>query len=312
MLCGTTHLIDAMVFWWPAYRLGALIRFLTGVVSLFTVYALYKLLPMIYRLRTLDELEAEIIERKKAEEEIRHQHVLMKATEDLMAKKDEFMSIASHELKTPLTTIKSYVQVLLGKARADGDNFRIDALSRVEKQANKMAMLIQNLLDNAKLLEGKFDLVIERFNTHELLTEVVNDAKIISSSHEIVMKDCEQVFIWADRTKIAHVMENLISNAVKYSPVGSTITIGCKTVDNQAQISVSDTGIGIAKKDQERLFERFYRVENEKIKNVAGFGIGLYLVAEILRIHESRIFVESTESVGSKFYFNLPLSNEHL
>lgn len=225
-------------------------------------------------------------------------------------RKNDFITIASHELKTPLTTIKSYVQLLLAKARTDEDTFRINALARVEKQANKMSILIQNFLNNAKLLEGKFDLVVERFNTHELLLEVVEDAKILSPSHHMLMKDCEEVFVIADRYKIAQVMENLISNAVKYSPIGSTITIGCKTIDGYAQISVSDTGIGIDKKDQARLFDRFYRVENDKLKNVAGFGIGLYLVAEILRFHESRIFVESTANVGSRFYFDLPIASD--
>lgn len=225
-------------------------------------------------------------------------------------RKNDFITIASHELKTPLTTIKSYVQILLARSRADQDNFRIDALARVEKQANKMTILIQNFLNNAKLLEGKFDLVVERFNTHALLLEVVEDAKVLSPNHKIVMNDCEDVFVIADRYKIAQVMENLVSNAVKYSPVGSTVMIGCKTLNGYAQISVSDTGIGIDKKDQAKLFDRFYRVENDKLKNVAGFGIGLYLVAEILRFHESRILVDSVANSGSKFFFDLPVASE--
>jgi two-component system sensor histidine kinase VicK len=224
-------------------------------------------------------------------------------------RKNDFITIASHELKTPLTTIKSYVQILLAKAKADQDKFRIDALTRVEKQANKMTILVKNFLNNAKLLEGKFDLVIERFNTHQLLSEVVEDAKTLSPTHKLVMKDCENVFVVADRNKIGQVLENLISNAVKYSPVGSTITLGCKRTNGHAQISVSDTGIGIEKKDQAKLFDRFYRVDNDKLKNVAGFGIGLYLVAEILRFHESRILVDSTANVGSKFYFDLPIAS---
>ena len=227
-------------------------------------------------------------------------------------RKNDFITIASHELKTPLTTIKSYVQILLAKARTEQDRFRIDALSRVEKQANKMSILIQNFLNNAKLLEGKFDLVVERFNTHELLVEIVDDAKTLSPTHELVMKDCEEVFVIADRSKIAQVMENLVSNAVKYSPAGSTITIGCKTFGDFAQISVTDTGVGIDRKDQAKLFDRFYRVENEKIKNVAGFGIGLYLVAEILRFHDSKILVESAEDAGSKFYFELPIAHNKI
>jgi two-component system sensor histidine kinase VicK len=233
-------------------------------------------------------------------------------TEQKMAetRKNDFITIASHELKTPLTTIKSFVQLLLSKAHKDQDNFRIDALSKVEKHANKMSILIQNFLNNAKLLEGKFDLKLERFNTHDLLNEVVQDAKMLSPTHKLVMKDCEEVFVVADRNKIGQVLENMISNAVKYSPVGSTITIACKTVDGHAQLSVTDTGIGIDKKDQEKIFDRFYRVQNEKLKNVSGFGIGLYLVAEILRFHESRIFVDSKANLGSRFYFDLPTSNQ--
>jgi len=182
-------------------------------------------------------------------------------------RKNDFITIASHEFKTPLTTIKSYVQLLLTKAQKDQDTFRVNALSRVEKQANKMLILIQNFLNNAKLLEGKFNLVVERFSTHALLLEVVEDAKILSPSPEIVMKDCEDVFVVADRNKIGQVMENLVSNAVKYSPVGSTITIGCKTIDGHAQISVSDTGIGIDKKDQKNYLTGFtaLKVSNSKM-----------------------------------------------
>ena len=99
LLCGTTHLLDAIMFWWPAYRLSGLIRLLTGIISLITVYALYNLLPMIYNLRTLQELETEISERKKAEEEVRNQQLLQIAAQELMAKKDEFMTIASHEFE---------------------------------------------------------------------------------------------------------------------------------------------------------------------------------------------------------------------
>ena len=232
-------------------------------------------------------------------------------TEQKMAemRKNDFITIASHELKTPLTTIKSYVQLLLAKARTDQDVAKMDALSRVDKQVSKMSILIQNFLNNARLLEGKLDLLMERFNTHELLLEVVEDARLLSPSHEIIMKDCEHLDVIADRIKIGHVLENLIGNAVKYSPVASTITIGCKTFADYAQISVSDNGVGIDKKDQARLFDRFYRVENEKIKNVSGFGIGLYLVAEILRFHNSSIFLKSVANEGSKFYFNLPIAN---
>lgn len=225
------------------------------------------------------------------------------------SRKNDFITIASHELKTPLTTLKAYVQLLLARAGMDTTSFRMDALIRMEKQANKMSMMIQNLLNNALLLDGKFDLVVERFDIKELLLEVTGDAKALSHTHEIILKDCEHIFVSADRDKIGHVLENLISNAIKYSPVGSAITIGCKMGENKLQVSVSDSGVGIDTKDQEKIFERFYRVNNEKIKNVAGFGIGLYLAAEILRFHQSRIFVDSKENEGATFYFDLPLAH---
>ncbi|SDG11928.1 PAS domain-containing sensor histidine kinase [Mucilaginibacter gossypii] len=223
-------------------------------------------------------------------------------------RKNDFINIASHELKTPLTTVKSYIQVLLAKAKEDDDDFRINALTRVDKQSNKMHSLIRNLLDNARLLEGEFKLDIHPFNIHELLLEVVTDFAVISPSHPIELKDCESVVVNADREKIGQVIENLLSNAVKYSPKGSLIIVRCKTTDGYAQLSVSDEGIGIRRRDQDKLFERFYRVENERIKQVSGFGIGLYLVAEILKYHNSQIAIESEEGAGSTFYFKLPLA----
>lgn len=228
----------------------------------------------------------------------------------LEMRKNDFITIASHELKTPLTTIKSYVQLLLAKARSDQDSFKIDALSRVEKQTNQMSTLIQSFLNNAKLAEGKLNLLIERFEAREMLLEAVNNATLISRSHRIVLKDCEALAVMADRNKIEQVVENLITNAIKYSPHGTTVTVSCSKRGKHVTIAVSDTGIGIAEEDQLKLFERFYRVENPKHKNVAGFGIGLYLVAEILRLHQSKIFVESKVNVGSKFYFRLPVANE--
>lgn len=223
--------------------------------------------------------------------------------------KNDFITIASHELKTPLTTIKSYVQLLLARAYKEDDTFKINALSRVERQTQNMSILIQNLLDNAKLVDGKLHMKIERFDIHILLTEIARDAQTLFHSHKIIMADSENMFVMADRKKITQVLENLINNAVKYSPVGSEIIIGCEKDGKNARISISDHGIGISKKDQTNIFDRFYRVQNEKVKNVSGFGIGLYLGAEILRLHESKIYVESKENEGSRFYFDLPITS---
>jgi len=218
----------------------------------------------------------------------------------------DFITIASHEFNTPLTTVKSYIQLLLEKAQKEHDNFKIKALTRVERQTNIMSTLIENLLNDARISDGKLTLTKEEFNVHELLIEILEDARLNFQTHELIMNECENAFVYADRNKIAQVLGNLISNAVKYSPKGSAVIIGCRTIGQNLEISVSDSGIGISTKDQEDLFKRFYRVFNEQTKNVSGFGIGLYLAAEIMRYHDSSIQIESELGHGSKFYFSLP------
>lgn len=223
-------------------------------------------------------------------------------------KKNDFIAIVSHELKTPLTSIKSYIQVLLERAKNDGDRFRIQALTRAEIQANKMASMIQDFLSLARLEEGKINLNMEVFDLNPLMEDVIAEALFLTSNHTIEINHCQHIQLYADKDKIAQVMVNLLSNAIKYSPKGGTITVGCEVVGSQVKISVTDEGIGISRKDQQKLFDRFYRVENEKIKTVSGFGIGLYLVSEILRYHHSKINVESREGAGSTFYFNLDIA----
>ncbi len=220
-------------------------------------------------------------------------------------RKNDFIAIVSHELKTPLTSIKSYIQVLLAKARKEGGDFTINALSRAEVQTNKMTYMINDFLSLARLEEGKIYLNKEPFELHPLMEDLANDAQFLASGHTIKLRDCEHIIVNADKDKISQIMINLLSNAIKYSPKGSTITIGCEKHGNTVKIFVSDEGVGIHNVDQKRLFERFYRVENEQMKTVSGFGIGLYLVAEILKFHDSKIEVESEVGKGSTFWFEL-------
>jgi PAS domain S-box-containing protein len=221
-------------------------------------------------------------------------------------RKNDFIAIVSHELKTPLTSMKSYIQVMLRKAQKDGDSFSINALTRADMQAKKMTLMIQDFLTLARLEDGKVPLHKEIFKLHGLADEVASDAQILTSMHTIELKDCPDVKLNADREKIGQVLTNLVSNAIKYSPKGGHILVGCQLLPGKkAKIYVRDEGVGISAEDQKRLFERFYRVKNEKLKTISGFGIGLYLVSEILGYHNSKIEVESTEGVGSTFYFIL-------
>jgi len=221
-------------------------------------------------------------------------------------RKNDFVSMVSHELKTPLTTILSYVQVMLHKSRKSEDNFITQALIRTEKQAKSMTRLINDFLNISRLEQSAIELNIEKFELHLLVQEVIQEIQLNSHAHNIEFVHAGATLVWADRAKIAQVMINLISNAIKYAPEGSTIIVGCEPDGSQVKIYVRDQGIGINETDQKRLFERFYRVQNEATKHSTGFGIGLYLVSEILRYHGAVIKVESSVGQGSLFYFTLP------
>ena len=220
-------------------------------------------------------------------------------------RKNEFIGFVSHELKTPLTSLTSYIQVALQKAEKIGDDFTIKALSRAEIQTRKMAKMITDFLNVPRLENGNIKLNVATFDVVALIKEIIVDAQVISVKHAIYFSGNEQVYISADKEKIGLVLNNLLSNAQKYSPKGGDITIFCKEEANLCKISIQDNGIGIAKDEQQRLFEKFYRVSNDKTQQISGFGIGLYLVNTILNLHGSQILVDSIEEEGSTFSFEL-------
>ena len=222
-------------------------------------------------------------------------------------RKTDFVSLISHELKTPLTTLLTYSQLLLLKSEEGKDEFTTTALRKMETQAKRMTSMIGEFLDLARLEEGKFLLRKEVFEIGSLLREVAEGASILAPHHTIVLKNDGTIYVDADKNKITHVLENLVSNAIKYSPEYSSITLSAECINDKVQIAVQDEGVGIAAKDQQKLFERFYRVENDKIKDVKGYGIGLYLVAAFLNLHGSIIKVQSEENSGSTFYFTLDI-----
>jgi two-component system sensor histidine kinase VicK len=224
-------------------------------------------------------------------------------------RKNDFIAIVSHELKTPLTSMRSYVQLALRKARDRADAFTISVLDRADNQTRKMTTMIQDFLNLSRLEEGKMSLNCTDFSLAEVMKEIVEDAVTLAPSHHISYEPSITAFIKGDREKICQVLTNLIGNAVKYSPERSTVTIKCKTEDDQVVFSISDEGYGIGPADQLRLFERFYRVRDDRQHHVAGFGIGLYLVAEILKLHGSEIEVQSELNQGSTFSFSLPISS---
>jgi signal transduction histidine kinase len=220
-------------------------------------------------------------------------------------RKNDFIAIISHELKTPLTAIKSYIQILLGKAKKDGDIFETNALVRAEAQTIKITSMINDFLNLARIEEGKLRITKEVFSLDNWLEDILSEAAFLTSNHQLKIVPCKGVEVYADKDKICQVLINLISNATKYSHPGTPVDIGCEKVNGGVRFYVRDQGIGINPEHVDKLFNRFYRVENEQMKTVSGFGIGLYLVSEILRYHNSRLDVESQEGRGSTFSFIL-------
>ncbi|NQX56121.1 PAS domain S-box protein [Pedobacter panaciterrae] len=222
-------------------------------------------------------------------------------------RKNDFIAIASHELKTPLTSVRSYIQLALAKARNSSDAFTENILSRAEVQTTRMVAMIHDFLDLSRLEDGKMSLNLSRFTLVQLMDDLMAEAKILAPSHIITYQGCTNLEMYADREKISQVLSNLLSNAVKYSLAGTFVRIDCTREQNNVSINFTDQGVGIDLLDQPRLFERFYRVKNEQLKNVSGFGIGLHLVSEILKLHGSEIRVKSQPGKGSTFYFILPV-----
>lgn len=227
---------------------------------------------------------------------------------DIERQKDGFIGIASHELKTPLTSLKAYLQVMEVKAKRSEDPFFIDALGKANQQVKKMTVMITGFLNLSRFESGKLLLDKESFDLNVLISEIVNEFKLIMTGLQITFTHKPETIITADRDKIGSVVTNLVGNAAKYSAGGKPIHIDVMATDHQVQVSVQDQGIGIRPEDQKKVFERYFRADSDRNKNVSGFGIGLYLSSEIVKLHEGQIWLQSEIGQGSTFYFSLPVS----
>ncbi len=221
-------------------------------------------------------------------------------------RKNDFIAMVSHELKTPLTSIKGYIQVVLRKLRAEDDGFIASAMERANIQVEKMTNMISGFLNISRLESGKIHISHEQFDLAELVKEAEEESLATISSHTVIFAPVKTTIINADRDKIGQVIHNLISNAVKYAPAGTKIEIACTNDAESACISIKDQGIGIRADDLPKIFDRYYRVENNNMSSISGFGIGLYLCKEIISRHQGKIWVESEFGKGSTFRFSLP------
>ncbi len=231
-------------------------------------------------------------------------------------RKEDFLKMASHELKTPVTSIKGYTQLMLSMLK-NGDQQKFDTiplipgLERIDNQVSRLTRLISEMLDLSRMEESKLELQLETFSMNELVDNSVQDLKYTNEEYKIKITHDATFSVDGDKDRINQVLINFITNAIKYSPDDKNITVRIFKEDGgNGAVSVKDKGIGIDEKDHEHLFKRFYRVSGKEESTFTGFGIGLYLAKEIMERHNGNVAVKSKKGKGSEFIFTLPLVPE--
>ena len=226
--------------------------------------------------------------------------------------KDFFISMASHELKTPITSIKGYIQILQSMYAGSEDLSLTKSLDRIHLQIDKLTTLIGDMLDVSKIRSGNLAFQKQVFDMNPLIKEVIEEIEMTHPENKIIFKNGKQLPVFADRERIGQVLINLMTNAVKYSIKKGDIIVTSEKMQNSVMVSVKDEGIGIDRNYQQKIFERFYRVAGKSEKTFPGFGIGLFIASEIIKSHKGNIGVQSEPGKGSIFYFSIPITKREI
>ncbi len=221
--------------------------------------------------------------------------------------KSTFISVISHELKTPVALIKGYADTLLRKDACWDLETMQESLTVIVEESDRLNQLIDNLLDASRLQAGVLPLEMDRVALDALARRVANRFRTQTQVHEIALHFPPNLpVVVGDPGRLEQVLNNLVSNAIKYSPDGGTIEISGRTLPNEVVVTVSDQGVGIPFEEQSRVFERFFRGARERNQRTQGAGLGLYLVKSIVEAHSGRIWVESNPGGGAAFSFAIP------
>ena len=285
--CGTTHLNEAIIFWYPIYRWAALIKLCTALVSLATVVALMKVIPQALSLKTPKELEMKVQERTTQ---------LKQSNEEL----EQFAYVVSHDLKAPLRGIGSLVDWLAKDYAGKFDENGKEQIKLIIGRTKRMHDMIDDILEYSKIGQIEFKKV--EVNLNELLKEVIALVEI-PKNIKVTLGDLPE--IKAEKATIQQIFINLVDNAVKYSnkPDGK-IRISCTNDKTSWRFSVSDNGIGIEEQHYERIFKMFQTLQSKD--EGGGTGIGLAIVKKIVELYKGKIWVESKAGEGSTFFFTIP------
>jgi len=264
---------------------------------------------------TKDQLQGELlhrliryaIERKKAEQErdrlLREQII----RDEREARRTEFISMVVHELKTPITSLKGYSQLLGRRCERMGDAQGMQLATRMDQQVNRLTGLIDDLLDINRMEGNRLRLRESDFAFDELVEEVMADIQLTTEQHTLVKEGQTHATIRGDRERIGQVLTNLLTNAIKYAPASERIVVRLARDEQSVTASVQDFGPGIPAEQQERVFEPFYRIQGQET-TASGLGLGLTIAANLIARHQGKIWVESEEGAGTTFSFTLPLA----
>jgi two-component system, chemotaxis family, sensor kinase Cph1 len=291
LLCGTTHFLDAVMFWSPMYRLNALVRFFTAIVSLLTVYFLIKIIPEAFKQKTSIELEREIRRREFAELK------LADANKSLEA----FASIASHDLQEPLRKIMTYSKMLYDNNETSFSTENRELANKIVHSTDRMQTLVHDVLSLSTISS---EIALEPVNIQKIISRIQEDLEIKIAETKAEIRVGEIPAVMGNESYLTQLFLNLITNAIKFTNQKPLISISGEVLGTRVYIHVKDNGIGIDHADTLKIFEAFSRL-NPKLE-FEGSGIGLTICQKIVSLHNGKIGVESTPGVGSTFTVDLP------
>lgn len=231
--------------------------------------------------------------------------------EEMDREKSEFISIAAHELRTPLTAIKWLVQLIQKEKLGKLNNRQKEQVDKLGEIVNKMIHLVGDILNVARIEEGRFGFKTEIIDLGKIIEEIIKTSEIISKAKKLSMEkriDSNMPKIRADKEKIKLALGNVIDNAIKYTPKQGHVAINANSRDSNIIITVSDTGIGISKEEQERIYSKFFRGNNALKLDTEGTGLGLFIARNIIEAHEGSISFASEKGKGTCFTIQLPAS----
>lgn len=248
--------------------------------------------------RKLNEVQEKLLEEIEFRKQAEH-------------KKDEFISIASHELKTPLTSVKGYIQLLQRSLNRDDKTMAQNHLEKASIQLEKLNDLIVDLLDISKIESGKMKFNMKSFCADNMVNNAIEMLQQSNPDFKITKIGKSDEYIFGDEMRLEQVVINFITNAIKYAPGTNQVNVTINIKDEKLYLAVKDFGIGISKEQQSKIFDKFYRVE-ENSNRFNGLGIGLYICSEIINRHGGTIGVNSMPDEGSEFYFIVPTTEAEI